>query len=147
MDKKDSIKLVSAVVLHLVSLSTQAIAILEEIKPLTGQGRYVFPSIRGDDRPMSDGTIRTALKTLGYDSDTMTAHGFRATASTLLNEQGWSPDAIERQLCHMPKDAVRAAYNRAQYLEERRRMMQSWADYLDSLKNGALVLPFKKIIS
>jgi integrase len=129
---------------HIVPLSTQAIAILEAIKPLTGSGRYVFPSSRGDGRPMSDGTILTALKTLGYDSDVMTAHGFRTTASTLLNEQGWSPDAIERQLCHMPSDTVRAAYNRAQYLEERRRMMQCWADYLDGLKNGAQVIPFKK---
>ena len=121
---------------HIVPLSTQAIAILEEIKPLTGAGKYVFPSSRGDGRPMSDGTISTALKSLGYDSDVMTAHGFRTTASTLLNEQGWSPDAIERQLAHSPKDQVRAAYNRAQYLDERRRMMQSWSDYLDSLKNG-----------
>jgi len=131
-------------VLHLVPLSVQAVAILEEIKPLTGNGRYVFPSSRGDGRPMSDGTIRTALKTLGYDSDVMTAHGFRTTASTLLNEQGWSADAIERQLCHMPRDQIRAAYNRAQYLEERRRMMQAWADYLDALKNGAEVIPFRQ---
>ncbi|QWF70088.1 tyrosine-type recombinase/integrase [Methylomonas paludis] len=131
---------------HIVPLSSQAIAILEAIKPLTGTGRYVFPSSRGDGRPMSDGTIRTALKTLGYESDVMSAHGFRTTASTLLNEQGWSPDAIERQLCHMPRDAVRAAYNRAQYLEERRRMMQSWADYLDGLKAGAQVIPFRKTI-
>lgn len=119
---------------HIVPLSTQAIAILVEIKPLTGNGRYVFPSSRGDGRPMSDNTIRTALKSLGYESDVMTAHGFRTTASTLLNEQGWSPDAIERQLAHAPRDQVRAAYNRAQYLEERRKMMQSWADYLDALK-------------
>ena len=121
---------------HIVPLSTQAISILEGIKPLTGAGQYVFPSSRGDGRPMSDNTIRTALKSLGYDSDTMTAHGFRTTASTLLNEQGWSPDAIERQLAHSPRDQVRAAYNRAQYLDERRRMMQSWSDYLDELKNG-----------
>ncbi|MDD5462867.1 MAG: tyrosine-type recombinase/integrase [Methylococcales bacterium] len=131
-------------VLHIVPLSTQAMAILEEIKLLTGSARYVFPSSRGDGRPMSNGTIATALKTLGYDSDVMTAHGFRTTASTLLNEQGWSPDAIERQLCHMPRDAVRAAYNRAQYLDERRSMMQSWADYLDGLKNGAQVIPIRK---
>jgi integrase len=131
-------------VLHIVPLSTQAIAILEAVKPLTGSGRYVFPSSRGDGRPMSDGTIRTALRTLGYDKDSMSAHGFRTTASTLLNEQGWNPDAIERQLCHMPRDQVRAAYNRAQYLDERRRMMQAWADYLDSLKTGAEVLLFKQ---
>jgi len=131
-------------VLHIVPLSAQAITILEEIKQLTGTGRYVFPSIRGNGRPMSNGTIIAALKTLGYSSDVMTAHGFRTTASTLLNEQGWSPDAIERQLCHMPKDEVRAAYNRAQYLQERRRMMQSWGDYLDSLKNGAVIIPLSK---
>ena len=130
---------------HIVPLSRQAIAILEEIKPLTGKGRYVFPSCRGDSRPMSDNTIRTALKTLGYTSEDMTPHGFRSIASTLLNEQGFSPDAIERQLCHMPRDQVRAAYNRAAYLEERRRMMQVWADYLDSLKNGAQVIPFRKV--
>ncbi|MGZ4958715.1 MAG: tyrosine-type recombinase/integrase [Methylomonas sp.] len=129
---------------HIVPLSTQVVAILEDVKRLTGIGRYVFPSSRGDGRPMSDNTIRTALKSLGYDSDAMTAHGFRTTASTLLNEQGWSPDAIERQLCHMPRDAIRAAYNRAQYLEERRRMMQSWADFLDGLKAGAQVVPFRK---
>jgi integrase len=125
---------------HIVPLSTQAIAILEAIKPLTGAGQYVFPSSRGDGRPMSDNTIRTALKSLGYDSETMTAHGFRTTASTLLNEQGWSPDAIERQLAHSPRDQVRAAYNRAQYLDERRRMMQSWSDYLDALKNAAQLI-------
>ncbi len=130
---------------HIVPLSTQAVAILEAIQPLTGGGQYVFPSIRGDGRPMSDGTIRTALKSLGYDSDVMTAHGFRTTASTLLNEQGWSPDAIERQLAHAPRDKVRAAYNRAQYLDERRRMMQAWADYLDKLKQGAAVIPFQKM--
>ncbi len=131
---------------HIVPLSKQAIAIIEAIKPLTGGGQYVFPSSRGDGRPMSDNTIRVALKALGYDSDVHTAHGFRTTASTLLNEQGWSPDAIERQLAHSPRDQVRAAYNRAQYLEERRRMMQSWSDYLDSLKNGAQIIEFKKII-
>jgi integrase len=130
---------------HIVPLSTQAVAILQAIQPLTCGGQYVFPSSRGDGRPMSSGTIITALKSLGYDSDVMTAHGFRTTASTLLNEQGWSPDAIERQLSHMPRDEVRAAYNRAQYLEERRRMMQSWAEYLDGLKAGATVLPFRKI--
>lgn len=121
---------------HIVPLSTQAIAILEAVQTHTSRGQYVFPSSRGDGRPMSDNTIRTALKSLGYESDVMTAHGFRTTASTLLNEQGWSPDAIERQLAHAPRDQVRAAYNRAQYLDERRRMMQEWANYLDELKNS-----------
>lgn len=129
---------------HIVPLSRQALAILEAMHPVTGSGRYVFPSSRNDGRPMSDNTIRVALRTLGYDNDTMTPHGFRAMASTLLNEQGWTPDAIERQLCHMPKDKVRAAYNRAGYLDERRRMMQAWADYLDGLRNGADIIPFKR---
>lgn len=122
---------------HIVPLSRQAVEILAAIQPLTGTGQYVFPSSRGDGRPMSDNTIRTALIALGYDSSIQTAHGFRTIASTLLNEQGWSPDAIERQLAHAPRDQVRAAYNRAQYLDERRRMMQAWADYLDALKKGA----------
>ena len=95
---------------------------------------------------MSGCTIKAALMALGYDSDVMTPHGFRTTASTLLNEQWWSPDAIERQLCHMPKDQVRASYNRAQYLEERWRMMQAWSDYLDGLKAGAQVIAFKKAV-
>ncbi|MCX7102285.1 MAG: tyrosine-type recombinase/integrase [Methylobacter sp.] len=129
---------------HIVPLSNQAIEILKTIKPVTGNSQYVFPSIRSDARPMSDGTIMSALKSIGYGSDVMTAHGFRSTASTLLNEQGWSPDAIERQLSHAPRDQVRAAYNRAQYLDERRRMMQQWADYLDCLRNSATV-PLKKI--
>ncbi|MEQ1558268.1 MAG: integrase arm-type DNA-binding domain-containing protein [Methyloglobulus sp.] len=126
--------------IHFVPLSSQAIAILKEIWPHTGRGKYVFPSVRGDGRPMSDNTIRTALRTLGYGSDVMVPHGFRSTASTLLNEQGWTPDAIERQLGHMPKDKIRAAYNRAEYLKERKTMMQAWADYLDGLKAGADVI-------
>lgn len=129
---------------HIVPLSHQALAILEEIRTETGNGRYVFPSMRRDGRPMSDGAVLTALKTMGYSSDVMTAHGFRTLASTLLNEQGWSPDAIERQLCHQPRDKIRAVYNRAQYLDERRRMMQAWADYLDQLKTGAAIIPFQK---
>jgi integrase len=120
-----------------------AIAILEAIKPLTSHGQYVFPSRRGNGRLLSDNAIRAALQTLGYDSDVMTAYGVRTTASTLLNEQGWSPNAIERQLAHAPRDHVRAAYNRAHYLDERRRMMQAWADYLDALKKRAEIIPFR----
>ena len=129
---------------HIVPLSDQAVEILKSVQQVTGDDNYVFPSIRNNGRPMSDGTIGTALKAIGYSSDDMCPHGFRTTASTLLNEQGWSPDAIERQLSHMPKDQVRAAYNRAQYLDERRRLMQSWADYLDSLKGSTNVIPFKR---
>lgn len=101
---------------HIVPLPLQAVEMLQSIHSLTGNQQYVFPSSRGNGRPMSENTIMTALKSLGYDSGVMTAHGFRTTASTLLNEQGWSADAIERQLSHAPKDKVRAAYNRAQYL-------------------------------
>jgi len=129
---------------HIVPLSHQAIEVLLTIQKLTGQGRYVFPSARNDKQPMSNNTVRLAIRTMGYDSETMSAHGFRTTASTLLNEQGWSPDAIERQLAHSPRNKVRAAYNRAQYLDERRKMMQAWADYLDRLKNGAEIIPFRK---
>jgi integrase len=122
---------------HLVPLARQAVAVLEELKPLTANGPYVFPSIRTKRRPMSDNTINAALRSLGYTGEQMTGHGFRSTASTLLNEQGWNRDAIERQLAHGERDSVRAAYNYAEHLNERRRMMQGWADYLDQLKNDA----------
>ena len=123
---------------HIVPLSDQAIHILEEIKPLTGNGRYVFPSVLTTGRPMSDNTINSALRRLGYSKDEMTGHGFRSMASTVLNENGWTPDAIERQLAHVEGNSVRAAYNYAEHLEERRRMMQWWADYLAGLKNNTL---------
>ncbi len=119
---------------HLVPLSVQAKGILQEIHSLTGAGRYVFPSIRNDGRPMSENTIRAALIGLGYSGDVQTAHGFRGMASTLLNEMGYHPDAIERQLAHAEQNKVRAAYNHAEHLPERRRMMQEWADHLDRLK-------------
>ncbi|GAB3683631.1 tyrosine-type recombinase/integrase [Salinisphaera aquimarina] len=123
--------------LHIVPLATQAILILRDLKPLTGAGRYVFPGARSCDRPMSENTINAALRRLGYDKDQMTGHGFRSMASTLLNEQGWNRDAIERQLAHAERDNVRAAYNYAEHSAERRRMMQAWADYLESLKARA----------
>jgi len=122
---------------HLVPLSRQAVAVLRDLQPLTGAGRYVFPSLRTATRPMSENTINAALRRLGYDGTAHVGHGFRAMASTLLNELGWAPDVIERQLAHAPRNKVRAAYNRAQYLPERRRMMQAWADYLDGLKAGS----------
>ena len=121
--------------IHLVPLSRQAITILKELQPLTGHGQYLFPGRRSPRRPMSENTINAALRNLGYDKNQMTGHGFRSMASTLLNEQGcWHPDAIERQLAHVEGNSVRAAYNYAEHLEERRRMMQWWADYLDGLK-------------
>ena len=119
---------------HLVPLSTQAVAILRDLHALTGNGYLVFPGLRSRDRPISDNTLNAALRRLGYSSDEMTAHGFRAMASTLLNEQGFSPDVIELQLAHQERNKVRAAYNRSQRFDERRRMMQHWADYLDQLK-------------
>ena len=126
---------------HIVPLSVQVLAGLRELYPLTGSGHYVFPGLRTPNRPMSENTVNAALRRLGYAKDEMTGHGFRSMASTLLNEQGWHRDAIERQLAHGERDAVRAAYNYAEHLPERRRMMQAWADYLDGLKNGAEVVP------
>lgn len=125
---------------HVVPLPHQAAAILQELRPLTGGGRYVFPSTRSAQRPMSENTVNGALRRLGYSKDEMTGHGFRSIASTTLNEQGWHPDAIERQLAHAERNAVRGAYNYAEHLPERRRMMQAWADYLDKLRAGAEVI-------
>lgn len=125
---------------HIVPLSEQAIAVLTELKPLTGEGRYVFPSSHGRGRPMSENTVLAALRRLGYSGDQMTGHGFRSMASTLLNEQGYNRDAIERQLAHTERNKVRAAYNYAEYLPERRKMMQAWADYLDTLRLGSNVV-------
>jgi len=119
---------------HIVPLSRQAIKILEELQPLTGSGRYLFPSERTNTRPMSENTVNAALRRMGYTKDEMTGHGFRSMASTLLNEQGWNRDAIERQLAHGERNGVRAAYNFAEYLPARRKMMQEWADYLDGLR-------------
>lgn len=118
---------------HIVPLAKQAIEILQELHMLTGRGKYIFPSIRTSKRPMSENTVLGALRRLGYTTDEMTGHGFRSMASTLLNEQGWNRDAIERQLAHAERNNIRAAYNYAEYLPERRKMMQHWADYLDSL--------------
>lgn len=123
-------------VLHIVPLAAQAIELLLEIKPLTGQDRYVFPAMTSLSRPMSENTINAALRRLGYTSQEMTGHGFRSIASTLLNERGCNRDAIERQLAHGERNKVRAAYNYAEYLPERRKMMQEWADYLDTLRLG-----------
>lgn len=118
---------------HVVPLAKQAVAILKELQAFTGNGKFCFPSVRSDDKPISENTINAALRRLGYEQDKMCGHGFRAMASTRLNEMGWPPDVIERQLAHAERNKVRAAYNRAQYLTERKKMMQAWADYLDSL--------------
>lgn len=130
--------------LHVVPLSTQALDLLQnELQPLTGSGRYLFPG-RTSASPMSENTLNKALRSMGYANDTMTSHGFRSMASTNLNEMGWNRDAIERQLAHAERDEVRAAYNYADHLPERRKMMQEWADYLDSLKAGATIIPFQQ---
>jgi integrase len=101
----------------------------------------VFPSIRSRDRAISDNTLNAALRRLGFGGDEMVAHGFRSMASTSLNEQGWHPDLIELQLAHAERNEVRGAYNRAQRLAERRRMMQAWADYLDGLRTNPQPVP------
>jgi integrase len=119
---------------HVVPLSRQVLTILGKLQYLTGSSRFVFPTIKSDKIPMSENTANVAIRTMGYDKDQMTAHGFRALASTNLNEQGWNSDLIELQLAHVERNAVRAAYNRAERLEERRIMMQAWADWLDGLK-------------
>jgi len=128
---------------HLVPLSRQAVAILKELHQLTGKGRHVFPSARGDARPMSENAINVAIHAMGFKGE-MVGHGVRTMFSSSLNEQGFNPDAIERQLAHAEKNAVRAAYNRSEYMEERKKMMQHWADYLDGLRTGADVIPINR---
>lgn len=123
---------------HIVPLSMQALAILKELHALTGGGQYVFPGLR-PGRTMSENTVNAALRGLGFGKDEMTGHGFRSMASTLLHEQGWKSDVIERQLAHAERNQVKAAYNYAEHMPERRKMMQAWADYLDGLKAGARV--------
>ncbi len=134
---------------HIVPLSDQSIAILKAIKQLTGKGRFVFPSARtpNGSRPLSDAALLVALRSMGYDKDTMTVHGFRAMAKTMLQQQKglkYRPDFVEHQLAHAVKDPNGRAYDRTSYLEDRHEMMQTWADYLDSLKAGAVVIPFGK---
>jgi len=131
---------------HIVPLSTQALAILQELQPLTGYGdaaKYLFPSPRTLSRPLSDNGILSALRRMGYAKEEMSGHGFRHMASTLLNEQGFNRDHIERQLAHGERNKVRATYNFAQYLPERTVMMQAWADYLDGLRAGGEIIKAK----
>ncbi len=122
---------------HIVPLSKQAVTVLREQQAISGRGRYVFPSVRGDSRPISNNSMNAALRALGYKKGEMTGHGFRTTASTLLHEQGFESDVIERQLAHTEGNKTKAAYNRAAHLPERRKMMQVWADYLDKLRKAA----------
>ena len=123
---------------HIIPLAEQSLTLLSELQPLTGHGKYVFPSARGQSRPLSDNGVRTALRSLGYDNDTMTAHGFRAMARTLLDEVlCFRVDYIEHQLAHGVKDALGRAYTRTKHLPQRAEMMQKWADYLDNLRKQA----------
>ena len=129
---------------HRVPLSRQAMEMLEELWPISGDTKYLFPSIRSAERPITDNTLNAALRRLGYDKTQMTAHGFRAMASTRLNEMGsWHPDAIERQLGHVENNDVRRAYARGEHWAERIKMMQAWSDYLDDLRKGAQVIRAK----
>lgn len=132
---------------HTIPLSAQALAILASIEHDADYSSYLFPSLRSVDRPMSENTINAALRRMGFAQDEMTGHGFRAMAATLLNEMGlWHPDAIERQLAHQDNNAVRRAYTRGEYWDERVRMMQHWSDHLNFLRDGAKVIKgdFKK---
>lgn len=130
---------------HLVPLPRQALAILRALQVLTGKGELLFPSIRSAHRPISDNTLNAALRRLGYGKDEVTAHGFRATASTLLNESGrFSADAIERALAHQDPDPVRRAYARGSFWKERVEMAQWWADHLDTLRKGGEVVPLRR---
>ncbi|HEX5310306.1 tyrosine-type recombinase/integrase [Aquabacterium sp.] len=129
---------------HLVPLSTQAVAVLRELERITGRGQYVFPSLRSPKRPMSDNAVLSALRRMGYGKEEMSGHGFRAMARTLMAERlGIDDNVIEAQLAHSVKDSLGRAYNRTEFLEQRRDMMQRWSDYLDSLRQGAQVIPFK----
>ena len=130
---------------HIIPLSRQAVEVFKEIYPVTGHGQYVFPSIRSVERPMSNNTMNAALRRMGYTKNDMTAHGFRAMSSTVLHEQGWPTDIVERQLAHTEQNKVKSAYDHAEHLPQRRKMMQSWADYLDALKGGAKVIPLRRV--
>lgn len=119
---------------HIAPLSKQALAILKDLHPYSSDSKYLFPSVRTKNRPMSENTINAALRRMGYTKDQFTGHGFRAMASTTLHAKGWKSDVIERQLAHGERNPVKAAYNHAQYLPERIEMMQYWADLLDELR-------------
>jgi integrase len=129
---------------HIVPLPSQAVAILQDLRALTGAGGLCFPGLRSRSRPISENTLNAALRRLGFNGDEQTGHGFRSMASTLLNEQGFAPDVIELQLAHAERNKVRAAYNKAKRLAERRVMMQAWADYLEGLKVSANVVALKR---
>jgi integrase len=130
---------------HLVPLARQSLEILRELHPLTGSGQYVFPNPRSSKRPMSNNGVLSALRRMGFEKEEMTGHGFRAMARTILDEVlQFRADFIEHQLAHAVRDPNGRAYNRTAHLAERRKMMQTWADYLDGLKAGAEVIPLRR---
>jgi len=126
---------------HIVPLSRQALEVLQELQPLTGGGRYIFPGARSAERPMSENAVLAALRRMGFTKEEMTGHGFRSMAMTVLLELGWDKDTVDRQLSHGERNKVVAAYNFAQYLPSRRKLMQAWADHLDALREGGKVVP------
>ena len=129
---------------HRVPLAPRAVVILRELQTITGHGKFLFPSIRSAARCMSENTINAALRRLGFKKDEMTGHGFRSAASSMLNESGlWNADAIERQLAHVDNDNVRRAYARADFWDERVRMMTWWADHCDKLRHGAEIIALR----
>ena len=126
---------------HAVPLSTQVVGYLKELAEMVGTEGYVFPSARASVRPMSENTLNAAFRRMGFTKDEVTAHGLRATASTMLNESGlWNPDAIERGLAHGDSNAVRGVYHRGKHWDERVRMAQWWSDYLDTIREGGKVI-------
>jgi len=129
---------------HIIPLPRQALKCFNKLKPLSFGSRYVFPNIGDPNKPMGASTLNKVFEEIGYGNGRFTPHGARATASTALNEQGWSADAIERQLAHTERDLVRAAYNHSDHMEQRRNMMQAWADYLDALCIGTNVIAVKR---
>lgn len=132
---------------HIVPLSSQVIEVLEELRPLTSRSEFVFPGVRSSKRPMSENTVNAALRYLGYDGDTITGHGFRAMARTVLDEVlGFRPDYIKHQLAHAVRDPLGRAYNRTAHLAQRKKMMQAWADYLDTLRLNANVVPMRRAV-
>ena len=129
---------------HRIPLAPRVVSLLREVYDITGNGRFVFPSNRSRERCMSENTINAALRRLGFTKNEMTAHGFRSAASSMLNECGmWNADAIERQLAHVDNDSVRRAYARADYWDERVRMMEWWADRCREMQAGGVVIPLR----
>ena len=129
---------------HRVPLAPRALAMLEELRKLTGHGRFLFPSMRSSARYMSENTLNAALRRMGFKNEDMTSHGFRASASSMLNESGlWNPDAVERQLAHVDRNSVRRAYARADFWDERLRMMTWWAEKCEELRRGGFVVPLR----